>query len=201
MGTCATFSFYLLSSVPLAQEENRRFLHTIWNNLEILCTAPTLLRDWMRKEENNGNEQNYLNEFLIAVFHCCCFRLFYYRKSHIFVCIHSSVVFHQLEPIFIPTSFFLHSPYILNAFVQNFRIGIAPSNYRRTILSRKTANGYAHTQPPDFLFFNWISHEIWLSYCNVSAVLFIVAWRTPSEKQQNPINVMNSMCKIYYIYK
>lgn len=47
---------------------------------------------------------------------------------------------------------------------------------------------------PIFLFLNWISHEIWLSCCNVNALLFTAH---AVEKQQKPINVMKWVCCLF----
>lgn len=87
----------------------------------ILCTAPTLFRDWMENEENSSNERNYLNEFLIAIF--------FVKKSHILcifpslanarLCLFSYRITHFCNII---TKYFSRA---LNAFVQNFCMEIA----------------------------------------------------------------------------
>lgn len=117
-----------------------------------------------------------LNEFHFT------FLLLNYQKLYIFLsftlcllcCFRTSFLYNYLN-----NNIIIIIIRALNAFVQNFRIGIRCCWMNWNCMLAKDCSlthSFIHVcihQISDFLFFNWILHEIWLSYCNVSERIVI----------------------------
>lgn len=138
--------------------------------------------EW-KKHEYSNNNYNYNNEqYNLNEFHFSSFAAELPKNHTYFSHSHSLYIFIT----FIFHTSFLYNYHniiiiirVLNAFVQKLfaLVSVAFQIIVVWILPLTLALSHTHS-PSDFLFFNWILHEIWLSYCNVSALLFIVAYTT-----------------------